>query len=359
MPERFLWTLLTLLTCIAPAPLCAAADAPHLDANLQFSGRWDRREPGRAVTVNGGSYVVARFDGRSIAARFDMSRNQPPLPTIAWRIDDGIEWRESEIAASVELARDLKPGPHTLVLMARGFDEHQPRWAEPLTASLTFLGFDFPTGGKLLEPPAEPKLKIEFLGDSITEGVLVQAKQPGRETWAWQTDALRAWPSLTALRLRAQWRQVGFGAQGLTRGGSGGVPPATEAFDWFYQGCPRDDWQADVVVINQGSNDSAAPAEQFRPAYAKFLGMIRQAYPHAHILAMRPFYGFHAEDIRAEVAARNTAGDAGVSFVDTTGWLGPDDFTDTVHPNTAGGPKVAEKLARIISSVAPDKTKAD
>src|SRR5688572_1651484 len=90
--------------------------ASAIDKNVQLFGRWDRRQPDRAITVNGGSYIVARFEARSITARFDLARNQPPFPTIAWRIDGDIQWRESEIAPSLDLAKDLKPGPHTMQL---------------------------------------------------------------------------------------------------------------------------------------------------------------------------------------------------------------------------------------------------
>jgi lysophospholipase L1-like esterase len=340
----------TLATAAAAAAAAAPSAAKRLDARIRLYGRWDRRQEDRAVTVNGGSYIVARFDGGALAARFDLTRNKPPLPTILWQIDgDDVQPRESEIAESVELAKDLKPGGHTICLTVRGLDEHQPRWAAPLTASLTFLGFDAGTDGTILDAQPDPKLKIEFLGDSITEGVLVHGKDAPKDAWPWHTDAYRAYPSLTGLRLKdAQWRQVGFGAIGLTRGGSGGVPPAPEAFDWFYKDCPRDDWQADVVVINLGTNDGAAKGDVFRPTYAKYLALIRKAYPNAKILALRPFNGAHGDDIKSEVASRNAHDDENVSFVDTTGWLEKTDFTDGVHPNLAAGPKLAEKLAPVI-----------
>src|SRR5688572_19831414 len=191
---------LLLALSLSLLPAYAHAAEPAIDVKVQFFGRWDRRQPDRAITVNGGSYAIARFDARSIGARFNLARNKPPLATIAWRIDDEVQWREAEIAAAMELEMDLTPGAHTIQLVVRGIDEHQPRWAEPLTASVTFLGFDLPNGGKLLDPPAEPKLRIEFLGDSITEGVLVHMKQPGREAWPWLTDGLRAYPAQTALR---------------------------------------------------------------------------------------------------------------------------------------------------------------
>jgi lysophospholipase L1-like esterase len=337
--------LFVLLASLTPGVLLAD---PAIDSKVQLSGRWDRRRPDRVITVNSGSYVIARFEGRSITARFDLTRNKPPVPTIAWKFDNDAQWRESEIAASVELGKDLKPGPHTVWLVVRGLDEHQPRWAEPLTASVTFLGFELSESGKFLDPPPEPKLKIEFLGDSITEGVLVHKKQPSRETWAWQTDGLQAWPAQTALRLGAQWRQVGFGAVGVTKSGSGGVPPAPDSFNWFYEGCPRDDWQPTLVVINHGTNDRNASSEQFRAAYANYLARIRKAYPEAKILTLRPFAGTHADDIRAEVKARNDMGDKRIAFIDTTGWVDRDDFTDGVHPNAGAGPKVAEKLSKLI-----------
>jgi lysophospholipase L1-like esterase len=340
-----------LVTLAAALPTFAATS---LDPAVRLHGRWDRRQADRATTVCAGSYIVARFDGRSITARFDLSRNKAPLPTIAWRID-GIDeqWRESEIAESIELAKDLKPGEHTILLLVRGLDEHQPRWSPPLTASLTFLGFDLPAGGKFVPLPDEPKLKVEFLGDSITEGVRVHGKEPGRETWPWMSDALRAYPLKTAMRLDAEWRQVGFGRLGITIPGNGGVPIAPDAFDWFYEGCPRDDWQADVVVVNLGTNDRRATSDQFRPGYAKELTAIRKAYPKAVILALRPFNGAHAEDIQAEVAARKAIGDTTVAYVDTTGWLEKSDYTDGVHPNAGAGPKLADRLAPVIKQHAP------
>jgi hypothetical protein len=111
----------------------------------------------------------------------------------------------------------LAGGAHTLWLMVRGLDEHQSRWKAPLTVSITFLGLE-PAGGQLRPSLPEwdhPKLTIEFLGDSITEGVLVQEVRPGKTTWPWQTDALDSHACQTAVLLGAAWRQVGFGAIGL------------------------------------------------------------------------------------------------------------------------------------------------
>ncbi len=273
-----------------------------------------------------------------------MGKNHVPLPTIAWRIDDQ-PWQAAELAASVQLATSVELKPHTLTLFIQDLDEHQPRWSPPLTASATFLGLEV-VGGRLLDPPAEPKLKMEFLGDSITEGVIVHNVEPGRTTWPWRGDGRIAYPTQTAERLGAQWRPVGFGAQGVTHGGNGGVPAAPDAFNFFYQGCPRDDWQADVVVINQGTNDGAGPA--FMAGYTRLLDVVRKAYPEAKIAALRPFNGSHAAEITKLVQLRNDGGDKKVFYIDSAGWLGNGDFTDGLHPNVIGSGKAGEQLARAI-----------
>jgi lysophospholipase L1-like esterase len=317
-----------------------AADAAGAAAEPQFYGRWDRK-PGRATTVNSGSHLTASFDGTGIAARFDLSANKPGLPTVAWQIDDGT-WQEAEVAATLKLADGLPAGRHSLTLMARGMDENQSRWTAPLVASITFLGLDV-VGGALLSTPRPARPKIEFLGDSLTEGVQIWGDRPGKTTTPWRTDGRVAWPCQTAMQLGAEWRQVGFGFQGIFHTGNGGVPNARDAFEWVYAGSARDAWVADLVVINQGLNDSAIASAQFRTAFAAFLAQVRKAYPQAQLAVVRPFAGTHAADISAEVDARVAAGDKRVVYIDTAGWLGAGDLNG-VHPNVTGSAKIRDRL---------------
>lgn len=327
----------------------AAGGAAGGDAEtIHFYGRWNRLAD-RAITVNTGSHVVAAFTGTGVSARFDTSLNQAPNPTLAWRIDAG-DWQEGELAAKLPLASGLPAGAHQVMLMVRGFNEYQTRWTPPLISSVTFLGLDV-TGGALQASPRPVRPKIEFLGDSITEGLYIWTTYNGQTTVPWRADARRSWASQTAQTLGAEWRQVGFGGQGLLKGGSSGVPPANDTVNWIYQGVPRDGWQADVVVVNQGTNDGGASATTFRPAYTTFIGTVRAAYPGAKIAAMRPYNGAHAAEIQAEVNARRAAGDSRIFYVDTSGWLGNGDFTDGVHPNDQGSAKAATALVAAIHAL--------
>jgi lysophospholipase L1-like esterase len=315
---------------------------------IHYYGRWNRLSD-RAITVNTGSHVVATFSGTGVTARFDTTINQTPNPTLAWRID-GSPWQAGEVATNLALATGLSAGTHEVTLMVRGFNEYQSRWIPPLISSITFLGFDV-TGGALESSPRPVRPKFEFLGDSITEGLYIWSMDSAHPTIPWRADAPQSWASQTAQNLGVEWRQVGFGGQGLLKGGSSNVPPANDAFNWIYQGVPRDSWQADVVVINQGTNDGAASASSFRPAYTTFIGTVRAAFSGATILAMRPFNGAHAAEIQAEVNARKAAGDSRISYVDTTGWLGAGDFTDGTHPNAQGSTKAATALTAAIHSL--------
>ncbi|WP_309716661.1 GDSL-type esterase/lipase family protein [Armatimonas sp.] len=322
---------------------------------LCFFGRWDVRGKERAVTVNSGSYVKARFSGTSLKASFDLSLNRPhcectkegSYPTIAWRIDDGA-WQEGELAASVTLAEGLVKGSHTVMLMVRGLDEHQSRWMPPLIASVTFTGFEAQKLERALLQWRKPKLTMEFLGDSITEGVIVNEGRAGvlpgiPFTWPWLADARQSYAAQTALTLGAEWRQVGFGATGLKLVGSGGAPGALAAFDFFYAGCPRDKWQPDVVVINQGTNEPPSP--EYHGLYGQYLAQIRRAYPKAKLVALRPFGGAHGEDIKAAVGACNAAGDSRVYYIDSTGW-----YSGPLHPNIEGSAALAEKLVQALKA---------
>ena len=267
------------------------ASIPGESALIHYHGRWNRAVAGRAVTVNTGSHVEATFEGTGLVARFDVALNEAgSRPTLAWRIDGGA-WSEAEIATSLAIATGLGSGTHEVLLMVRGLDENRSRWRRPLISSVTFLGFDV-AGGALRMTARPNRKKLEFFGDSITEGVLVQPSRPGKTTWSWRTDGRTAYASQTAMLLGAEWRQVGFGGQGLIRAGNGGVPAAGDAFNLFYDGVPRDTWQPDLVIINQGTNDRGSAVDVVQQAMTQYLVLVRAAYPNAHIAVLRPFLAY-------------------------------------------------------------------
>ena len=156
------------------------------------------------------------------------------------------------------------------------------------------------------------------------------------------------------MELGAAWRQVGFGATGLAHGGSGGAG-TLESFNFFHAGCPRDDWQPDVVIVNQGTNDGRMPPEQYGPLYKQYLALIRKAYPQAKIVALQPFNGAQSLAIKREVDASRAAGDQAIDYIDTKGW-----YSGALHPNAKSSVGLAEKLVAALKTtvLAPDELPA-
>jgi lysophospholipase L1-like esterase len=327
------------------------------DSRFQYWGRWDLRNASSegAFTVNTGSTILARFQGAGLIAHFTISQYTHQFPTLWVQIDDG-EWslaipdEELQIAVS-----DHSASSHVLRLVVKGFREWETRWETPLVSAVIFRGVTPLPETRLLPAPERPDKLIEYLGDSITEGVLAMASGPReswtREHWPQYTDGRRTWAYQSALLAGAEPRTVGFGRLGLSINANGGVPPALSSFEYNFSGSPVDRTRLpQVVVINLGSNDrDRVSTDLFGALYQAYVQQVRKSYPEAMILCMRPFNGSHGEMIAQVV---KTLRDERVRFVDTTGWIEPGkDTTDKVHLNLNGNKIAAEKLAPILRSV--------
>ena len=327
------------------------------DTRFQYWGRWDLRNAGStgAVTVNTGSSLLIKFEGANLKLHFTTSQYTQQFPTLWLQIDGG-EWMVTTPADELNLAKaPLVNGAHIARVVVKGFREWENRWDKPLVSSIVFRGATPDEGGQLLAPPERPAKLIEYLGDSITEGVLVYKPAPegksSREGWPRFSDGRQTWAYQSALLVGAEPRTVGFGRLGLTINANGGVPPAIQSFPFIYEGVSIEGLrQPDVVVINMGSNDrNRASSEVFAALYKTYVETIRKQYPVATILCLRPFVGAHAAAIEGTVRG---LGDSHVRYVDTTGWIEPGKHTtDQVHLNLEGNRIAAEKLAVILKGI--------
>ena len=336
----------------APIPTIRADDS-----RFQYWGRWDLREAGTtgAITVNTGSTLLFQFEGNNLTLHFTTAQYSQQFPTLWLQIDAG-EWKVITPAEALPLAKSsLSQGLHKATLVVKGFREWENRWDTPLVSAIVFRGATPVEGGQLIAPPERPLKLIEYLGDSITEGILVHKPTPEekgkREGWPRFSDGRQTWAYQSAMLVGAEPRTVGFGRLGLTVNANGGVPPAIQSFPFIYEGVSIDALrQPDVVVINMGSNDrNRASSELFAALYKSYVETIRKKYPTAMILCMRPFVGAHAAAI--EETVRRMA-DPRIRYVDTTGWIESGKHTtDQVHPNLEGNRIAAVKMAVILKGV--------
>lgn len=320
---------------------------PSSDPRIGFSGRWERHYAGdEAATVNSGSQIRLAFTGRRLTGLFDPVAVPPQL----WvTVDGGPRSPVTVDRPEIDLAPPgLGPGAHVMRVDVKDTDQVTNRWLPPLGDAVVVRGFRLAPGGRLLPAPRPGPVRMAFFGDSITEGI----RALGQPLTPDGADGTRTYAAVAARAFGADLQLVGFGKQGVMREGVGNVPAAPESFPYDFQGSPADPaYDPDIVVLLQGSNDSAVTDEQFAPAYASYLREVRAADPHAWIFAMEPLIGRHADVIRSDVAA---AADPRTIFVGTGGWLDRHDtadYTDTVHPTVAGHLKVAARLVPIISRV--------
>jgi lysophospholipase L1-like esterase len=332
--------LLVGATGTPPAFASGASDVVRPDdRRLVYEGHWGRTAE-TAVTVNSGSRLRFRFTGSTVHLQFDVSSVTVPAQ-IHISVDGGPKRLYAVDRGDLTVTATGR-GPHTVEVSVKDVSSRVERWTPPLESGVVLTGI---RGHLLNQPGRRPHLEVAFYGDSVTQGVMALCDVNTSDC----ADGTAAYPTLVADALGASLTQVGFGRQGVIRTGNGGVPAAGDAYGWNHAGSPaRSDRRADVIVVNQGTNDTAYGSAEFRTAYRAYLTRLRAAAPHARILALRPFDGSRSADIAAVVAE---LADARTEFVDTTGWISPadGDFHGTVHPSAQGHRKVADHLITLIA----------
>lgn len=300
------------------------------DPRVLLEGQWGT-EPGLAITVNSGSRISFGFSGTGVQVLFDAD-GLTVAPHLWVSVDDAEP--ELWLIDRPVLELTAEDGRHTVEIVVKDVNEHVNRWNPPFESAVVFAGLvlDATTTLRLGAQPGGPRL--EFYGDSITQGVRAVSADPGSSG----ADGTRSYAYLTARAFGATSYQVGFGRQGIVRPGNGQVPGGLESFGWNYAGSKVDRIaDPDVVIINLGVNDESLSTAE----YADYLTRVRTAYRSSTIVALSPFNGKHATEI--ETAVKSTD-DPNLHYVSTAGWITPADCTDGLHPSTDGHAKLAGNL---------------
>ncbi|QFY13390.1 hypothetical protein GBF35_48620 [Nonomuraea phyllanthi] len=331
--------LAALLVALFVAPsgvLAATGDGSPADPNIRFVGRWDTRNATAYVPGWAGAYLTTGFTGTTVKLR------QRDTIDLYYSIDGGPDVYLQGVRGTVNLTPNPLPaGTHSLRVSYRVV-------AGSYHGDAVFQGLVLDPGARTL-PAAPARGMVEFVGDSITVGTTTSK------------NALTAYGWLVGEQLGLDHMQVAQGGACLVSTADGCVGldrrfVKVSAVD----GAPDHDfsrYQADVVVINLGTNDvgHGVSTTQFQSSYTGLLRTIRGKYPDAVILALKTFRGRYVPQTQAAVAAVNGAGDPNVFFVDTDGWVPADGLSDSVHPNDAGHRAIAAKLAPIVAAHLPSR----
>ncbi len=313
------------------------------DKRIRFSERWQITDAS-AVCTAPGNYFEFIFSGDMAVMEFNTDNCRDPYPHLYIKVDDGARI-ESPIDKYLRIT--TIPGTHRVEVILKSAVEAHHRWYAPLVAKAELVGIAADAFGELTP---DNRKTIEFIGDSITEGVLIN---PEKEKFkdvrdrVFQDDSTATYAWLTAEALNLRPIIMGYGAVGTTRSGSGAVPKVAESYPFYSFQNPMPSANADYIVINHGTNDASAAPELVDKEYSAFLELVRERNPHSKIIALTPFGGFHAELIEKVVENHNKKHNDSVYYINSTGWVP----REPIHPERDGHKIVSEHLVEELRKI--------
>ena len=209
-------------------------------------------------------------------------------------------------------------------------------------------------------PKQNKRLKLEFLGDSITCGYGVTASCEQTEFLTCEEDSTQTYAYLTAAALDAEIRTVSISGQGIVHSCGEGVGIRMEEIlklrarghSDVYRS--EENWQPDFFILNAGTNDKCehTDSETFRRYSLKLLADIRAMYPKAHIIWL---YGMMSKNFLKEIdeisgSFAQSDGNYSYMFADSV-WDNRQKLCGAVgHPNVLASEKVSKQLIKLINN---------
>ncbi len=319
---------------------------------IRYTGRWNIGEKfvtGRwpknaAKSTANGNYFEFGFCGDYAIIGFDISYCRTPFPHMYINVDDGAN---IEVPLDRFIRISAKDGKHKVRVIMKGSVESHHRWFEPIESCVSLLDIE---ADAFWDLPEDNRPVIEFIGDSVTEGIEVDGHlkyYKSNDDMVYWDDATATYAWLTAEKLNLRPVIMAYGSLGTTQTGAGNIPPVGISYKYYSDGSPMDSINADFIVINHGANDRFADTEVFTQKYLEFLDIVRERNPKSKIIALTPFFGCLTKEIKTAVDKHNAEKGDDVIYIDSTGWIPP----EPVHPSREGHKTVAEKFSEILKKL--------
>ena len=305
--------------------------------SVRFTGRFAECGGAMTATTTGAEIEIA-FSGDNIVLSFNTENYQNPVPHIYMQLDGGDMF---EAAISDFMRVNTKSGTHLLRIIYKSAVEAQSRFYHPLVGKIAFKGY-FAESAAVL--PEDNRKTIEFVGDSITEGVLIDVElydnAGPQETRPFVDDVTATYAYLTAQHFGLKNLHMGYGAVGVTHGGLGMVPKAADAYPYCFDGAPVTYSHPDYILINHGANDRGGTAEKYITEYRALLQLVRNTHKESVIIVLSAFCGAFPKELKSLVADFNAEHDDNIIFIDASSW----GEGHPLHPLRNGHREIADKL---------------
>lgn len=353
--NRFSSLLLPVIALLAVS--CSGSGQLDVDPNdpgILYMGRILRTDSTAPTFTYPGTTAMLNFEGSSIAMAASPGSGQF-MVEIDSLAPFKINFTPSD--SLITLAESLGEGAHSLrvTYAIEGYEKHPE-----------FRGFVISgPGSKILPAPERPKLRIEFIGNSITCGYGTEADS-GDTHFSYDTENhTLSYAYLTARALDADFNVVARSGIGMYRSYNGpreGTPdnriPAEYDHTLIYDRAHYWDhrsFRPDIICINLGTNDTSVDnydINLFEEAYKKFLAHLHLLQPQAKIVLLTGpmLHGKPLEDVTAVLDSLAEGKDYVYRFdmSEQTGELG---YGADYHPSRAQAAKNAAELTAFLKKI--------
>jgi lysophospholipase L1-like esterase len=317
--------------------ICAA------DPRFRFEGRFDFADPNSPVVIWQASRISLDFTAGRLELLFGEAKGQCFFNAEVDRSSRVVEIREGQPAKAAVLS-NLGRGRHHLVLFKR---------SEANAGTAHFLGVRLARGSQVWRPrPAAYKLRMEFIGDSITVGACNEDGATDQWDNRGTHNAALSYAAMTAAAFAADHRNTAVSGMGISTGYV--EVKAGQVWDHLYptlasRQADLTRWVPRVVFVNLGENDDSYPKthgqsfpDTYTEGYVSLVRAIRAGYPKARIVLLRGgmFGGAQSELLRKAWESAVTqleAGDKAISHFVFAHW-------SKNHPRVSDHRAMADEL---------------
>ncbi|MDR2594058.1 MAG: GDSL-type esterase/lipase family protein [Fibromonadaceae bacterium] len=272
--------MIYLLFGILVSNVIAQTIVSPFDPAVRINGRFAKEADIARASFSGVEFTIA-FEGTEASVLLKSKGNVFNV------VLDGKQMPPLDLSANAKekhlIAKNLAKEIHIISIAKR---------TESIQGDVLFKGFEIKGVPQKEALPQKPKLKIEFLGNSITAGygVLDSVKE---HTYSPITqDVFSSYAGFAARELNAEIRTVAFSGRGIYRNHPDSKDQRTlpEFFPYISVNAkiPWDfSWQPDIAVIELGTNDfsvNAPDSAGFVNSVVKFSKQVKEKYPNAKII---------------------------------------------------------------------------
>ncbi len=274
------------------------------DSRINYVGRWDLTNSSAPWCAWQGSTISTRFAGSAISAEMESDRTEFIRVVIDGNTSASEKLELKPGRHKYGLTRNLEPGRHSIQIVKETYSGQ---------GRLTLHGLDVVGDGLLGGERAEPRLRIQFYGDSNLAGYSLEDEK--NRAGAAKSGCSFTYGGIVSRMLDAEYQNISSsGATILGRQNS--VMSFYDRLDYHHSN-PQwdfDRFPADICVVNIGANDiNRHSKEQIKQNYKTLLQTLRKAHPSAHIVVMNGFGWSRDETANYTDEVVNEIGDRNMS----------------------------------------------